>query len=118
MISMHTKNGYSITQVLSKRNSVFLLRYGNTNILIDSGFKTEGDVLLRNLNALQVDHIDTLILTHAHHDHAGNAAKMKTHFGCQVMIHQHGAEFLQHGESPPVMETRPAIRLPCADAFS
>ncbi len=110
MISIATKNRYRIDQVISKRSSVFLLRYGNTNILIDSGFKTEGDALIRNLNAMQIDHIDTLILTHAHHDHAGNAAKVKAHFGCRVMIHQYGAGFLQHGESPPVIGTSPAIR--------
>jgi hydroxyacylglutathione hydrolase len=111
MISMTTKNRYSITQVISKRSSVFLLKYGNTIILIDSGFKTEGDALIRNLKALQIDHLDRLILTHAHHDHAGNAAKVKARFGCQVMIHQHGAEFLQHGESPPVIGTSPTIKL-------
>jgi glyoxylase-like metal-dependent hydrolase (beta-lactamase superfamily II) len=111
MISITTKNGYNITQVISKRSSAFLLRYGNTVILIDSGFKTEGDALIHNLNALQIDHIDRLILTHAHHDHAGNAAKVKALFDCQIMIHQRGAGFLQHGESPPVIGTSPAIRL-------
>jgi glyoxylase-like metal-dependent hydrolase (beta-lactamase superfamily II) len=110
MISMNTKNGYSITQVLSKKSSVFLLRFKHTNILIDSGFKTEGDSLIYNLKTLQLDGIDTLILTHAHHDHAGNAAKVKAHFGCQVMIHKHGAEFLQNGKSPPAIGTSSTIR--------
>jgi hydroxyacylglutathione hydrolase len=111
MISLNTKNGYSITQVLSKRSNVFLLRYKHTNILIDSGFKTEGDSLICNLKALQLDGIDTLILTHAHHDHAGNAAKVKAQFGCQVMIHKRDAEFLQNGKSPSVIGTSPTIRV-------
>lgn len=110
MISLKTKNGYSITQVLSKRSNVFLLTYGKTNILFDSGFKTEEDSLINNLKESKIDCIDMLILTHAHHDHAGNAAKVKEQFDCQVLIHKSGAEFLNRGVSPPAIGTRSSIR--------
>ena len=40
-----------------------------------------------------------LLITHAHIDHAGGAAKMRRLTGCQVLIHQGDEETLSRGDS-------------------
>jgi glyoxylase-like metal-dependent hydrolase (beta-lactamase superfamily II) len=55
--------------------------------------------------------MDLLVLTHAHHDHAGNAAAVKETFGCRVLVHQQGEDFLVRGRSPMVRATGPISKL-------
>jgi beta-lactamase superfamily II metal-dependent hydrolase len=68
-----TKSGYNIIQLLSGRSNVFLLTNGGKNILIDTSPKYMWNKLQKRLAALNVNHLDYLILTHTHMDHAENS---------------------------------------------
>jgi hydroxyacylglutathione hydrolase len=95
-----TKNGYSISQVLSGRVNSFILSNGNKNILVDTGrYNIKGE-LFSALNRLNISKIDLLILTHTHFDHAENAADVKNKFGSTVLAHKSEAKFLALGDSP------------------
>lgn len=53
-----------------------LLRSGETAYLIDTGTKKTADQVLEVLNACGVDHLNGIILTHTHADHAGGLKKI------------------------------------------
>ena len=66
--------------------------------LVDSGHRTERALLLRGLARLGVrrrGELHALILTHRHSDHAGNAAFLQEHFGCELIGHAADRPFLE-----------------------
>jgi glyoxylase-like metal-dependent hydrolase (beta-lactamase superfamily II) len=99
MNTWHTKSGYKIYQVLSGRSNVFLLAANERNILIDTGTKNKWNRLKKKLIHLNIHKIDYLIVTHAHFDHAGNAAKVKDYFGTSVIVHRTEASCLISGKN-------------------
>jgi hydroxyacylglutathione hydrolase len=95
-----TKSGYSIYRVLSFRCNAFILTNKSNNILIDCGSKRYRRQLIWSLAKLGINHIDVLVLTHSHFDHAGNAKYIQTRFGAVVIIHKEEASCLMSGNSP------------------
>lgn len=75
-----------------------MLTNGTKNILIDTSTSRHWNKLLRRLNNLGVTHIDYLILTHTHFDHAGNAWKIKEKYEASVIVHRSEASFLESGK--------------------
>lgn len=70
--------------------NTFLLTNSTSCILIDTGLPdTEGKIeqVLRKLNLSFTD-IKLIIITHAHIDHAGNTAKIKSLSGAPVIAHK------------------------------
>lgn len=64
-------------------------------------------LLEKRLNKLGIKHIDLLVLTHSHFDHAANAAKIRKRYKSQIIIHQSETGFLMNGDSiPPVGSNR------------
>lgn len=94
-----TSGGTRIIRVLSGRSNVFLVTNGTKNILVDTGIGLEWRLLKLRLNKLTVYHIDCLILTHSHFDHAGNAARIRKAFKTPVIVHRKEAPFLASGTS-------------------
>jgi hydroxyacylglutathione hydrolase len=82
---------------LSKSNAFLLM--GDKPILIDSGSPGDLPALERNLQKAGVTlaEIELLVLTHAHFDHAGNAAIIRKRSGCKVAAHQAECAFLENG---------------------
>lgn len=95
-----THGGYKIIEVLSGRSNVFLVTNGFQNILIDTSPKNKQYKLESRLNYLKITHIDYLILTHTHFDHAGNAAFIKIKYNAKVIVHKSEADYLKNGYSP------------------
>jgi len=95
-----TSGGIRIIRILSGRSNVFLVTNGTKNILVDTGCGFEWRLLLLRLNKLTVYHIDCLILTHSHFDHAGNATRIRKIFKTPVIIHSKEARNLASGLSP------------------
>ena len=95
-----THSGYTIYRVLSFRCNVFLITNGTKHLLIDCGSKRYRRQLVWSLAKLGIIHIDALILTHAHFDHAGNSHYIQNRFGASVIVHQDEASFLCNGNSP------------------
>jgi hydroxyacylglutathione hydrolase len=92
-----TRNGYTIRQILSGRSNVFILTGGIKTILVDTGPSRKKNTLYRRLIKKGVNHIDLLILTHSHFDHADNAAMIKEKFNADVLIHKSEAQALAAG---------------------
>ena len=94
-----TKSGYKVIRLLSGRSNAFLLTNGDKNLLIDTSVSRLWEKLLKQLENLNIKHIDYLILTHAHFDHAGNANKINEKFKSTVLIHKEEAGYLQNGDN-------------------
>jgi len=93
--SLTTKNGHSVIRILSGRSNVFLLTNGEKNILIDTSPQRLWNKLEKNLTCLNIKHIDYLILTHSHFDHAGNAHGIREKYKASVIIHREEAPYLE-----------------------
>jgi hydroxyacylglutathione hydrolase len=115
MRTWKTKSGYSIIKILSGRSNVFLLTNGQTNILIDTSYSRLWNKLQRQLNKLQIKHIDYLILTHAHFDHAANASKIKEKYRPGVIVQKNEAACLAAGDNilpkGTTLITRPLVSM-------
>lgn len=99
MRSWSTIKGYKIFQVLSGRSNVFLLTNGQVNILVDTSPGFMWKTLQRRLESIGIEHIDYLILTHTHFDHAANAARIKEKYKAQVIVHRDETEYLITGKN-------------------
>lgn len=73
-----------------------LIQTGVKNILIDTGDDKyyedgkkgkENTQLLTELQKLKIDHIDTLVMTHAHADHIGKADKVIAQYGVKELVY-------------------------------
>jgi hydroxyacylglutathione hydrolase len=115
MQTWKTKSGYNIVQVLSGRSNVFLLSNDKTNILIDTSVSRLWNTLQKQLNKLGISHIDYLILTHAHFDHAGNACKIKEKYRTSVIVQKNEAMYLTTGNNilpkGTTLLTRPIVNI-------
>lgn len=92
-----TKNGTIIIRVMSGRSNVFLITNGMQHILVDTSISLVWRRLARNLERMNIRHIDYLVLTHSHFDHAANAGKVREKFGAKVVIHEAEADPLANG---------------------
>jgi glyoxylase-like metal-dependent hydrolase (beta-lactamase superfamily II) len=71
--------------------------------LVDTGLKSASKRTLAGLATMgrSVDDVTRILLTHAHGDHAGNAAKMAGLTGAPVSIHKVDAPYARDGVAPP-----------------
>lgn len=80
-------------------SNAFLLGDSGRRVLIDTGAGLAYSRLRAKLEKHGVcpGGIELVILTHAHPDHAGNAAKLKEDFGAPIAIHTTEADWLRNG---------------------
>ncbi len=114
-----TDNGQTVTLVLGGRSNVFLVSAGGRNLLVDTGPAFLWRPLSRRLERLGIQRLDGLALTHAHFDHAGNAARIRGMFACPVYVHRSEAGLLEAGRNPVIRGTNPfgaavAASRPCS----
>ena len=92
-----------------------MLSRDGQHILVDTGMRPCWRALQRRLERLGVRRIARLVLTHAHFDHASNAARVKEKYGAAVILHSSEAQCLASGQSPLALGTgwfsRPLARL-------
>lgn len=71
--------------------------------LVDTGTTGAAKRTLAGLAAMgkSVQDVTRIVLTHAHGDHAGGAAKMATLSGAEVAIHTTDAQWARDGQAPP-----------------
>jgi hydroxyacylglutathione hydrolase len=99
MRAWQTKNGYKVIQVLKGRSNVFLVLAGGKSLLVDTSPKRKWNTLKRRLHELHIQHLDYLVLTHAHFDHAANAAAIRQMFTAQVIVHKEESGVLSQGKN-------------------
>lgn len=99
-----TRHGLTITRVLSGRNNVYLVSNGDQALLVDTATANRWTALKQQLNRLNItpENLSGLVLTHAHFDHAANAARVQARYQVPVIIHASEAELLSRGENTTI----------------
>lgn len=97
MNAKHMDNG--IARISLAWGNAYVLRDpkgGRDAALIDCGLLKDRPALLAGLRALNIEPADvrTVLLTHAHCDHAGNAAYF-ANMGANIVLHEQEAPYLQ-----------------------
>ncbi len=82
----------------AERLSPYLIP-GSEPVLIDPGPASAAEGVIATLEALGVDDLAAILLTHIHLDHAGGAGVLAERYpGCRVMIHERVAGLLAEPE--------------------
>ena len=90
------KGQLTISMLDIGQGDAILIQTGVKNVLIDTGDDKyyedgkkgkENTQLLAELQKLKVDHIDTLVMTHAHADHIGKADKVIAQYGVKELVY-------------------------------
>ena len=67
--------------------NVYLLRLpSGAHVLIDTGMPGSDRAIIERLTALGITHVDAILLTHRHPDHAGSAARLREALGTRVIV--------------------------------
>lgn len=108
-----THSGVEITQVFGGRSNVFLAGRAGRQVLVDTSVGMAGPLLERRLTSLGIvpGGLAALVLTHAHFDHAANAARLQARFRAPVYVQRGEADFLRRGANPLPRGTVFAARL-------
>jgi hydroxyacylglutathione hydrolase len=74
-----------------------LLIFGDKITLVDTGVKGTENKIFEYIrqNNRNASEIDSIILSHSHPDHIGNAAKIKEITGCKLFAHQLEADWIE-----------------------
>lgn len=93
---VEAKGQLTISMLDIGQGDAVLIQTGAKNILIDTGDDKyyedgkkgkENTQLLTELHKLKIDHIDTLVMTHAHADHIGKADKVIAQYGVKELVY-------------------------------
>lgn len=93
---VEAKGQLTISMLDIGQGDAVLIQTGAKNILIDTGDDKyyedgkkgkENTQLLTELQKLKIDHIDTLVMTHAHADHIGKADKVIAQYGVKELVY-------------------------------
>ena len=80
-------------------SNAYLIGTGRERVLVDTGSDFAYGRLRRQLyrEGVSPGDLKLVILTHAHPDHAGSAARLKRDFGAQIAIHATEASWVRSG---------------------
>ena len=81
--------------------AIYLMRFGEKAVLIDSGCGNAHDSLVSNISEVLPPgiEIEYLFLTHCHYDHAGGAERVRDQYGCRIVAHEIDAVYLEGGDN-------------------
>ena len=66
--------------------NIYLVRLpSGAHVLIDAGMPGSERAVLERLNALGITHVEDMLITHRHPDHAGGAARLREALGARVI---------------------------------
>ena len=90
----------------SRRVNRYLIEADGAVIVVDAGFPTHYDLLVRSLQELDyaVSDVAACVLTHAHPDHIGFAQRLHEEEDVPVWIHEAGVRRAREGGDPPLLE--------------
>jgi glyoxylase-like metal-dependent hydrolase (beta-lactamase superfamily II) len=86
-------------------NSFAFLEADGSVTLVDCGLKRAPAAIVKGLAHIgrRPQDVQRIVLTHAHNDHAGGAAKMVADTGVDgVLIHEADADYARNGTAPPL----------------
>ncbi len=107
-----TCSGCQVIQVLAGRSNAYLVLQGDRAVLVDTGWKLARQTIEERLALLLPARgtLAALFLTHAHFDHAENAAAISAKYGAPVIIHREETGWLATGDNPLPRGTNFATR--------
>jgi glyoxylase-like metal-dependent hydrolase (beta-lactamase superfamily II) len=81
--------------------AIYLVRFKDRAVLIDSGCGEEHEMLVNNINEILLPdvNIEYLFLTHCHYDHSGGAQKVRDQYGCKIVAHEIDTAYLENGDN-------------------
>jgi glyoxylase-like metal-dependent hydrolase (beta-lactamase superfamily II) len=81
--------------------AIYLVRFGEKAVLIDSGCGQEHEMLVDNISQVLPPDValEYLFLTHCHYDHTGGAQKVREQYGCKIVAHELDTVYLETGDS-------------------
>jgi len=102
-----------IIPIQTGMSHVFLVKHEGRAFLVDTGKSGYGDKISRAIKSrgVEPEKLKFIFITHAHYDHAGNAAFLAKRIGAPVIIHQSEARYLQQGSKPLPAGTNPFFKL-------
>lgn len=104
-------------KILLGINNVYLLRGRAGWLMVDAGPRHSHRLLFRRLaqRGIKPASITLIVVTHAHFDHVGSLAAVRTRCACPVAAHFQEADLLRCGRAviPPALSriTRPVVAL-------
>lgn len=101
--------------------NVYLIRRGEKLLVVDAGLPGEYEKVLRYIEKLGhlPEDVETIIVTHAHHDHVGSLKDLKDATGANIAAHKDEVPYLK-GEKTFRSEIEPVdveIKLNDGDEF-
>lgn len=109
-----TKSGIVVERLVGGRSNVFLLRNSDSSILVDTSWqaaRSQLSTILERLEYATHRSLTALFLTHAHFDHAGNAAWIQARYRPQLILQQNEVGFLCNGDNAMPAGTNVLTRL-------
>lgn len=96
-----TKHNHQVIHLNRTGSNCYLVRNGSHFLMIDTGWaiQWEDREEVLNLTGVNSELLDALILTHAHYDHAGLAARIKRQYDAPVIAHRLEAPLLKKGRA-------------------
>ncbi len=74
-----------------------ILRFGETTVLIDTGSAESAPQLIAGLNAMGIDQISAVFITHSHSDHLGGLDALSANYAIPMVYSAHFAEADKNG---------------------
>jgi hydroxyacylglutathione hydrolase len=107
-----TQGGHLVYEVVRGRSNAYLVTAAGSAILVDSSVKAAWGILRRRLDGFQRRDIrlDALVLTHAHFDHAYNAAYIRQCYGARIAGSRSEAALLAQGTNAAITGSVPLTR--------
>lgn len=80
-------------------SNMWIIKGARGYILVDAGYSGCEHLFSRKMRTLDIrpDQVDLIVITHAHHDHAGSLAALKQLCQCPVAVHAGEAHLLREG---------------------
>ena len=105
------QNGYTIHGLNNRTANVYLIKAGETNILVDTGSRKNVDRMIDRINRIkEPGRINYMVLTHTHYDHCLNARLFSEIFDPEVIVGESEEEYLLNGFAPLPDGTMPWSR--------
>ncbi|MGC8659730.1 MAG: MBL fold metallo-hydrolase [Desulfomonilaceae bacterium] len=81
--------------------AIYLVRFDNKAALVDAGTGRDHSQLRENIaTCLEPNaQLEYLLLTHCHYDHTGGANAIRAEFGCQIVMHESDAVYIESGDN-------------------
>lgn len=97
METLLSQDGFAILFVNVGKADATILRFGESAVLIDTGSAESSPQLIAGLNALGIDHISAVFITHSHSDHLGGLDALSANYAIPMVYSAHFAEVDKNG---------------------